>query len=241
MSIEKCCSNSIRDKLLYEIKEGVFSDCSKLPREIELSEKLGISRTHLRDVLPSLEREGFITRIHGSGTYINRHVLEVKNRMDIEIEFLDIIKQSGYEAAYSFIDVSECRADEKVADKLKIEVDMPVIRICLMCTANGKPAIYAEDYIDKRRLKADYEKEEHNYNVFEFLKKFCNDEAYMDLTELHPVIADERLAKLFEIFIGTPLLNMEEVDYNIKGMPIFYSRQYFADGYANHTVLRKRL
>ena len=84
MNVEKDCSSTIREKLLYEMKEGIFSDCSKLPREIELSEKLGISRTQLRDVLPALEREGFITRMHGSGTYVNRHVLDVKNRMDIE-------------------------------------------------------------------------------------------------------------------------------------------------------------
>ena len=132
-------------------------------------------------------------------------------------------------------------ADEKVAKKLGIEEEMPLVCICLLCTADGKPAIYAEDYIDKRHLKVDYEKQEHNYIVFEFLRKFCNEEAYMDLTELHPVVADKKLAEIFELSEGTPLLNMEETDYDIKGVPIFYSKQYFVDEYIQHTVLRKRL
>jgi len=239
--LEKDCSITIRDRLLYEMKEGIFSDCKKLPREIELSEKLGISRTHLRDILPSLEREGFITRLHGSGTYINRHVLQVKNRMDIETEFLEIVEQNGYKAAYEFIEVSECEADENEAQKLQIEKGMPIIRIRLLCTADGNPAIYTEDVLDKRLLKEEYKDKEHNCIVFDFLKKFCDVEVYMDITELHPVAADEKMSELFKIPAGTPLLNMEEVDYDVKGNPVFYSRQYFVDGYIQQTVLRKKL
>ena len=49
---------------------------------------------------------------------INRHVLEVPNRMDIETEFLDIIRQMGHEPSVSFIDVTEDVADENSARKL---------------------------------------------------------------------------------------------------------------------------
>ena len=80
-------SNLIRMKLLREMKSGEFSQCEKLPRELDLAKQLGISRNHLREVLAQLEREGFITRLHGVGTIINHHVLQVKNRMDIEVEF----------------------------------------------------------------------------------------------------------------------------------------------------------
>ena len=79
---------------------------------------MGISRTQLRDTLSELDREGFITRRHGVGTVINRHVLEVPNRMDIETEFLDIIRQMGHEPSVSFIDVTEDVADENSARKL---------------------------------------------------------------------------------------------------------------------------
>ena len=88
-------SSAIRRLLLKEMKDGVFSRSKRLPRETVLAEQFGISRTHLRDILAQLEREGFITRRHGVGTVINHHVLRVQNRMDIETEFLDIIRQSG--------------------------------------------------------------------------------------------------------------------------------------------------
>ena len=115
-----------------------------------------------------------------------------------------------------------------------------MIRICLLCSADGKPAIYSEDVLDKRLVRADCREQKFEMTVFQFLRQFCDVEAYMDLTELHPVLADKKLAEILQVSEGTPLLNMDEVDYDIDGNPIFYSRQYFADGFFQHTVLRKK-
>ena len=65
-------TKTIRSQLLADMKDGAYANCDRLPRESILAEKLGISRTQLRDILASLEREGFITRRHGVGTIINR-------------------------------------------------------------------------------------------------------------------------------------------------------------------------
>ena len=240
MNLQTDSQKSLRLLLLEEMENGMFSQCDRLPRETELAEKLGISRTQLRDTLSELDREGFITRRQGVGTIINRHVLRVKNRMDIEMEFLDIIRQFGYEASVSFIEVTEDAADENMAQKLQIEEGTPVIRIRLVCDADGKPAVYSDDVFEKRLVKKDYKSEDFQMIVFKFLEKFCDEEAYMDLTELHAVVADEALAEILKVNIGTPLLNMEEVDYDIDGNALFYSRQYFVDGIVQHTVMRKK-
>lgn len=63
----------------------------------------------------------------------------------------------------------------------------------------------------------------------------------MDLTQLHAVVADEVVSSALNISIGTPLLNMEEVDYDISGNIVFYSSQYFIDEFFEQTVLRKTL
>ena len=120
MSSQPTQSKTIRAQLLSAMKEGEFASCQRLPRESVLAESLGISRTQLRDILASLEREGFITRRHGVGTIINRHVLNAQTRMDIEVEFLDMIRQSGHEAAVAFVRVTDGAADEKIAGQLQI-------------------------------------------------------------------------------------------------------------------------
>ena len=234
-------SNLIRMKLLREMKMGEFSECDRLPRELELAKQLNVSRNHLREVLAQLEREGFITRIHGVGTIINHHVTKVKNRMDIEVEFLDIIRQNGYLPGVINVHIKEEKADSFIAEKLQIPEETEVMRVSRVCTADGRPAIYCEDVFEKKLIKEEYALNDFEAPIFHFLKKCCYIEAYMDLTQLHAVLSDEKVSKALEMPVGSPLLNMEEVDYDIDGNIVFYSRQYFVDKYFEQTVLRKKL
>lgn len=233
-------ANSIRSDLLQEMKYGEYSRMKRLPKEIDLAKKYGISRNHLREVLTQLEMEGFITRIHGVGTLINRHVINVKNRMDIETEFLEIIQQNGHSAKVSNVRMQVETADAHIASKLQIKKGTEVVRVCRTCEADGKTAIYCEDVFEKRLIKQTYKKKDLEPPIFHFLKKICGVEAYMDLTQLHAVLADEFVAKELGIPLGTPLLKMEEVDYDLEGNIIFYSDQYFMDQYFEQTVLRKK-
>lgn len=234
-------SKTIRAQLLAAMKEGEYRGSDRLPRESALAEKLGISRTQLRDILASLEREGFITRRHGVGTLINRQVLEVQTRMDIEVEFMDMIRSGGKTPAVAFVQVSDGIADRKIANSLRLSPGTPVIRISRLITADGIPAIYCEDVIEKALARGKATLRDYKLPIFHFLQEFCGVSAYMDLTEVRPAAADARLSELFHAPIGTPLLNMEEVDYDIDGKPILYSMEYYADGIIRHTVMRKKL
>lgn len=241
MSEHPTQAKTIRAQLLSSMADGEYRDCARLPRESVLAEKLGISRTQLRDVLASLEREGFITRRHGVGTIINRHVLNVQTRMDIEVEFLDMIRQSGHKPAVAFVRVVDGTADEKIAGQLRIPVGTPIIRIARLCTADGKPAIYCEDIIEKALARGSYTIRDFKLPIFHFLQQFCGAVPYMDLTDVRPSTADAALSEVFQVPIGTPLLNMDEVDFDIDGKPVFCSNEYFVDGIFRLTVMRKKL
>lgn len=241
MSAQPAQSRTIRAQLLQDMREGAYAGADRLPRESVLAEKLGISRTQLRDILASLEREGFITRRHGVGTIINRHVLNAHTRMDIEVEFLDMIHKSGHRAAVASVQAAEGTADAHEAQQLRIQEGDPVLRISRLCTADGKPAIYCQDVISRSLIQRPYTDEDLHRPIFHFLQEFCGVYAYLDLTDLRPVVADAHLAEVFQVPPGSPLLFMDEVDYDIDGNPVFCSREYFADGIFRHTVLRKKL
>ena len=239
--MEKKDARNFKLKLLDEMKHGRFAQCDRLPRETELAELLGISRTQLRDTLSELEREGYITRRHGVGTCINRHVLAVKNRMDIEAEFFEIIRSFGYTPDVIILSLEESDADAVAAEKLGIPLGAPVLRRCSVCTADDVPVIWWEDVLNRALVIKPFEQSDMRRLIFDFLQEFCGVSAYMDLTELHPVVADEAASKVLKVPVGTPLLNMKEIDFDIEGNPIFYSDQYFTDGMISHTVLRKKL
>lgn len=241
MSTQPTQNKTIRTQLLSDMREGIYAACERLPRESVLAETLGISRTQLRDILASLEREGFITRRHGVGTIINRHVLNVQTRMDIEVEFLDMIRRNGHQPAIAYVRVAEGTADARVASQLQIAEGDPVLRIARLCTADGVPAIYCEDVLDKSLVRADYTENDLRQPIFHFLQEFCGVFPYLDLTDVRAVAADSALAEILRVPVGTPLLNMDEVDFDIDGNPVFCSMEYFADGYFRHAVMRKKL
>ena len=132
-------SRTIRQYLLQAMQTGEYSHGSRLPRESVLAEKLGISRTQLRDILASLEREGFIPRRHGVGTLINRYVFNVPTRMDIEVEFSDMIRQSGRQPRVDYVHVMEDTASEKIAAQLHLASGDPIVRVSRLVSADSIP------------------------------------------------------------------------------------------------------
>lgn len=232
---------SVRTRLLREMKEGAYRYSGKLPPEGVLAERLNISRTQLRDSLAQLEREGFISRHQGVGTVINRHVLAVPVRMDMEIEFMEMIAASGHQPSLLSASFDIVPAEALVAEHLAIAPGEPVLKVTRLIGADEKPAIYCEDYIPSALIKKkEYSEQDLQKPIFSFLKQFCGLEAHMDLTEVRPAVADEALGKIFRVPQGTPLLYLDELDYDKEGMPMLYSPQYYIGGVIQHTMLRMK-
>ena len=228
-------------QLLQEMRSGAYANCSHLPRESELAKVMGISRTQLRDILAVLECEGFITRRHGVGTLINRHVLQLPVRIDMEQEFMDMIYAGGFTPSVAFVTSEESPATAEEAKKLNLPEGTKLMRVNKLCTANKNPAIYCEDMFDASLLAAPASEQNLRAPVFQLLQEKCRLNCFMDVAKLLPVVADEHMAEILKMAPGTPLLYIEEVDYDVDGNPILYSRQYFVSGYFDYNILRKRL
>ncbi|HWQ58154.1 MAG TPA: GntR family transcriptional regulator [Clostridia bacterium] len=238
---ERAGMQSVRMRLLREMKEGAYRHSERLPREEALAARLNISRTQLRDSLAQLEREGFISRRHGVGTVINRHVLDIRVRMDMEIEFAQMIAQSGYTPRLLFLEYETVPADGTVAARLAVPEGAQVLRVARLIGADDKPAIYCEDFIPLAFVRDEsFTGEDFREPIFWFLKRFCEMEPYMDITEISPVSADAALAALFGVTEDTPLLFMDELNYDIEGVPMLYSPQHYVGGLIKHTLLRKK-
>ena len=95
--------------------------------------------------------------------------------------------------------------------------------------------------MNQRLVRQGATQQDYKLPIFHFLEEFCHVIPYLDLTDVRPAAADGHLAAIFQVAEGTPLLNMDEVDYDIDGNPVFCSNQYYVDGIIRHTVMRKKL
>ena len=234
-------TKDIHAQLLEEMRTGTYANCSHLPRESELAKVMGISRTQLRDILAVLECEGFMTRRHGVGTLINRHVLNLQVRIDMEQEFMDMIHAGGFTPSVAFVNSEESPATAEEAERLNLPEGTTLLRVNKLCAANKNPAIYCEDMFDASLLVSPASDQNLRAPVFQLLQEKCRLNCYMDVSRLLPVVADEKMADILKVAPGTPLLYIEEVDYDVDGNPILFSRQYFVNDYFHHNIIRKRL
>ena len=67
-------SDRIVGALLEELRTGRYAQTDRLPAEVDLAAELSVSRTVIRDALSEMERAGYIERVRGIGTVVNRSV-----------------------------------------------------------------------------------------------------------------------------------------------------------------------
>jgi GntR family transcriptional regulator len=235
-------SDHIARDILQEISEGVYRNRRRLPTERDMAVQMNVSRTVIRDALSMLENEGFISRKQGLGTIINRHVVDVPTRMDLELEFLDMVRDIGKEPAITILSIRNEPADAVKAGKLGIHEGDELLVVERVVSADGENAIYCCDYISKALILDDsYVEEELHRPIFYFLEKYCQTSVYMDMTEVNAVAADEKFADIFDIEVGAPILHMDEIGYNFIGDPVIYSDESYKEGTFHHYVLRKKI
>lgn len=235
-------SESIWHTLLADIREGRYKDADKLPPETELAEELGISRTQLRDGLSILEQDGFITRRRGIGTVINRQVVEVRTRMDLEVEFNAMVRLAGYESEMLLLSVDVKTGDSLVTERLEVPHNTPILTLTKLVTADGKPAIFCIDYVAFSTIKNfNYSRDDLSLPIFNFMKRFCDMDVVMDLTHVKATLADPFLSDMMDVDEGTPLLLLEERAYNIDNQVAFYCEMYYSNDLFDHIVLRRKI
>ncbi len=233
-------SRRIQARLIGEMRRGGFAGEDRLPKEQELAELLGISRTQLRDVLAKLELDGYITRRQGVGTLINRQVVDIPVRMDTEIEFLDMVRESGMTPTERVDTIAQAQ-DADAAAKLGVSPDTPLLLVARTVLADGTPAIYCEDLIPMQSIRRAYADADFSPPIFEFLEEYCNALPCMDVTEVRAVAVSGAAGKALNLADGTPVLYMDEVDYDRDGKRVLYSRQYYADGVIRHSIVRRKV
>ena len=136
-------SNQVVAELLEQLRNGIWQDTDHLPPELELANRLNVSRTVVRDALSELERAGYIERVRGIGTVINRDVVNLARRMDQKFEFTQMIRARGMQPNSDDLRVSRHTADADAAQALNISLDTPVYYICRRVLADNTPVLFS--------------------------------------------------------------------------------------------------
>lgn len=231
----------VQTAIIRSIAEGEYLLGSQLPPEDQLAASLGVSRTTLRGALGKLETLGYIERIHGAGTFVNRRRFSVEAQLDLLESFHPrLAARAGLSSSLSGLSIEETSADAETACAMGITAGSPVIRIARIVVFEGVPVAQLEDFL----LPAMYGLEE--------IRKGFRDSVvdYFDGCDGRPLAAwsdsllsaahaDERSAALLKLHQDATLFRLDEGFYIADGTLLFWSRNYIVPEFFRFHLRRR--
>jgi GntR family transcriptional regulator len=235
-------SGSRVDEVSEQVRELIDRQTfagGRLPSEPELTRLLGASRATVRQALSQLEGERLITRKHGVGTFVNQRVLNIGTRLDQVWDFEEMIHVAGYEPAIRHVQLTLGPAPQGLLATLNLKAREEVLTTANIFLADGVPVIYCVDVIPARLVRRAYNDEELHGPVYQFLEQRCDQLVSYNITQILPVLADDKMAGLLECDAGAPLHYFEETGYNANDEPVIYSEEYYAPSFFEFKIVRK--
>jgi GntR family transcriptional regulator len=134
----------IAENLKRAIESGAIRPGERLDNEVQLSERLNVSRPTVRQAIQRLTHEGLVIRQRGVGTVVlNRRI---QRRLALSSLYEDL-RASGREPATSVLSVRSVPADEDTAAALGVSPGWLVTRIERLREADGHPLAVMRNYL----------------------------------------------------------------------------------------------
>ena len=234
-------SQQTAQRLLEELRDGIYAAVPQLPSELELAEALGVSRTVVRDALSELERDGYLERVRGIGTLVNRDVLMVENRMDQKLEFNKMIRAIGRVPHSDNLMVTRETATPELMERLALdpEKEHTLVFVRRRVLADETPVLYSTDILPlalfggKRLDSIDFSRP-----IFEIVEQHCRVEVAETLTTLHAVMGTPGIRRQLGVRPDQALLQLDEICYSRTCKPVLCCQTCYTD-FFDFAMVRK--
>lgn len=214
--------DQVREELTELISSGAYPVGERLPNEQEMSERFRVSRATVREAYRALIDAGYLSRRHGTGTFVNR--LPQRHALDLNLSYTAMIQAAGFTASITLISQRIEKVDDEDRARLRLEPGDEVVVVERVRLADDRPVVYS---VDRIPLQIVPEQLRGNLgpSLFDMLEDVGRG-ARAGRTRLLPVLAGAREADLLKVAEGAPLLYFDEVDFDREGMPVMASFEW---------------
>jgi DNA-binding GntR family transcriptional regulator len=214
----------VRDELMHAIASGEFAPGAKLPNESLLSERFAVSRATIREAVGALVEQGYLQRIHGSGTYVLARP-RLENSLDVNFSYTELIAASGRTPGERCVSLRREPASGEVADALGIAEDAEVVRLERVRTADGAPVIFSIDHLPGHIVESDVGEERLQHSIYALLAELGHPVHHGEAT-LQPDVVDKAMADILQCPPGSLVQRLDQVDFGTDGERLMYSQEW---------------
>lgn len=145
------------DIMIKKIENKDYAENEKLPSERELCQIYDLSRITIRQALQELEREGYIYKLHGKGTFVapkmyNQHLVKLYS-------FTEEMKRLDKEPRTKVLSFQLMPVEERLAAKMDLTPMDEVYQVVRLRLADEEPLMYETSYLPEKFFPALTEQE----------------------------------------------------------------------------------
>ena len=221
------------------VQRGDYAAGDRLPSEIELSQRLGISRPTLREALQLLEEEGCIVRRHGVGTFVAAPQPVIEGGLEV-LESIDrMAERHGLHTHMAEACVEERLATPRELEGLSRSDPTPVTAVMRVIMTDGQHIAHLTDVVPNESLRAAEVGPDFHGSILDLFLARGWPALSHSRTELIAEAASAELARALHMQRSAPLLKLEAQLYAQDGRVVDYSTSHFVPGYFRFHVVRR--
>lgn len=224
----------IQSAILERIEGGHLKPGDSVHSERELAKIHSVSLMTARHALTELEREGIVVRRRGAGTF----VAPPKIHFNKLVGFTEQMASRGLLASSKTLAAKVVTGEPEIAARLNLSPSASLVKVERLRQGGAEPFSRETCYFSAERFVGLAKSPVGQGSLFALLQRDYKLEiAYAD-EEIDAIAADAKMAELFGVVRGSPLLRIRQVIFSTAGRPeIYVLGIYRAD---RHTLLVRR-
>lgn len=227
----------IEKVLRKKIASGKFDNGKLFPNEVDLSNLFGVSRNTVRQAFNVLVNEGKLKRKQGRGTTVVQQKSNVTHLEEWYSFSKDMAKQGVIIKNY-LIDFTKEKCNEELTQVFNISPEREICKLTRVKGSKRIPFVVFESWFHPRiplHETLDFTKPLNELLETEFAVIPMHSSE-----ELQAIIADERIGKMLQVEIGSPIFFRKRIVYDAGMRIIEYNKCYYRHDKMTYKINIKR-
>jgi GntR family transcriptional regulator len=234
-------ADSHPSKRLRTELEKVITDTpagERLLTEPKLAQKLGVSRSTLREAMRAFEAQGRIRRQQGIGTFVVDKSPVIESGLEKLESIESLARRINLLVSMGWMSTEKILADEKLAKTMQVPLQQPLIRLSRIIHVEKRPVAFLVDILPVSLISEEGLRHKFTGSVLDLIQKEGKIQPEKSLTEIQAVSADSFIAHALQIQRGDVLLHFSADLYAGSAQVVDHSESYFLPGYFRFHVVR---
>ena len=197
--------------IIIEKIEASMKENDQIPSERDICEKYDVSRSTVRQAITELEREGYIYKVHGKGTFVSPKKLS-QDLLGF-YSFTEEMKKLGRKPMSKVLKFEVICACSKVSRKIRVEEGELVYKFTRLRIADTIPMLVETSYVPYNRFPGIIKENLENEALYDIFKNRFDVNITMAEETFQAVLTNEEEAKNLQIGEESPSLKIERFTY----------------------------